>query len=66
MDLGDDAIGYSECGEGSGPTCPQSGRAALEGGRKIIVHLKATKDLGVVFWRGGDLKLSLFVDADYV
>ena len=32
MDLGDDATGYSECGEGSGPTCPQAGRAALEGG----------------------------------
>ena len=32
MDLGEDATGYSECGEGSGPTCPQSGRAALEGG----------------------------------
>ena len=34
MDLGDDVTGYSECGEGSGPTCPQSGRAALEGGSK--------------------------------
>ena len=32
VDLGDDATEYSECGEGSGPTCPQSGRAALEGG----------------------------------
>ena len=32
MDLGDDATGYSECGEGSGSTCPQSGRAALKGG----------------------------------
>ena len=31
MDLGDETTGYSECGEGSGPTCPQSGRAALEG-----------------------------------
>ena len=31
MNLGDDETGYSECGEGSGPTCPQSGRAALEG-----------------------------------
>ena len=28
--------------------------------RKIIVCLKATKDLGVVFRREGDLKLSLF------
>ena len=32
VDLGDDATGYRECGEGSGPTCPQSGRSALEGG----------------------------------
>ena len=31
MDLGDDATGYSECGKGSGLTCPHSGRAALEG-----------------------------------
>ena len=33
--------------------------------RKIIAYLKATKDLGVVFQRGGDLKLSLFADSDY-
>ena len=33
--------------------------------RKIIAYLKATKYLGVVFRRGGDLKLSLFADADY-
>ena len=33
--------------------------------RKIVAYLKATKDLGVVFRRGGDLKLSLFADADY-
>ena len=32
VDLGDEATRYSECGEGNGPTCPQSGRAALEGG----------------------------------
>ena len=31
MDLGDDATGYRECSEGNGPTCPQSGRAALVG-----------------------------------
>ena len=36
-----------------------------KGVRKIIAYLKATKDLGVVFRRGGDLKLSLFADADY-
>ena len=65
MDLGDDATGYSECGGGSGSTCPQSGLAALEGGLKYITHLKAAKDLGVVFWRRGDLKLSLFADVDY-
>ena len=33
--------------------------------RKIISYLKATKDLGVVFRRRGDLKLSLFVYANY-
>ncbi|CAN0307868.1 unnamed protein product, partial [Ascophyllum nodosum] len=32
--------------------------------RKIISRLKATKNLGLVFRRGGDLKLSLFADAD--
>ena len=32
---------------------------------KTIADLKATKDLGVVFQRGGDLKLSLLADADY-
>ena len=31
---------------------------------RIIAYLMATKDLGVVFQRGGDLKLSLFADAD--
>ena len=33
--------------------------------RKITAYLKATKNLGIVFWWGGDLKLSLFADADY-
>ena len=33
--------------------------------QKIIAYLKATKDQGVVFRRGGDFKLSLFVGADY-
>ena len=33
--------------------------------RKIIACLKATKDLGIVFRRGGGLKLLLFADADY-
>ena len=33
--------------------------------RKIIAYLETAKDLGVVFRRGGDLKLSLFADADY-
>ena len=32
---------------------------------KIITYLKAAKDLGVVFRRVGDLKLSLFAGADY-
>ena len=33
--------------------------------RKIISYLKATKDLGVVFRRGEDLKLLLFADVNY-
>ena len=33
--------------------------------RKLITYQKATKDLGVVFRRGGDLKLSLFANTDY-
>ena len=33
--------------------------------RKVITYLKATKDLGVMFWRGGDVKLSMSADADY-
>ena len=32
---------------------------------RIIAYLKATEDLGVVFQRGGDFKLSLFADAEY-
>ena len=31
---------------------------------KITAYLIATKDLGVVFRRGGDLKLSFFADGD--
>ena len=33
--------------------------------RKIIGYLRATKNMGIVFRRGRDLKLSLFADADY-
>ena len=33
--------------------------------RKIMGYLKGTRDLGIVFRRGGGLKLSLYVDADY-
>ena len=33
--------------------------------RKIIAYLNKTKDLGLVFVKGGDLKLSVYVDADY-
>ena len=65
MNLGNEVTVFSECGEGSGPTRPQSGCAAFQGGWKIIAYLKATKDLGVVFRRGGNLKLPLFADADY-
>ena len=52
LGLGDNVTGYSECGGGNGPTCPQSGPAALDGGsEEIISYLKATKDLEVVFRR---------------
>ena len=33
--------------------------------RKIIAYLKSTKDLGIVSRWGGDLKLSLFANADF-
>ena len=33
--------------------------------RKIIVYLNKTKDLGLVFVKDGDRKLSVYVDADY-
>ena len=33
--------------------------------RKITTYLKATKNLGAMFRRGGNLKLSLFTDVDY-
>ena len=33
--------------------------------RKIITHLNKTKDLGLVFVKDVDLKLSVYVDADY-
>ena len=32
---------------------------------KIIAYLKRTKDLGLLFVRGGDFVLSVYVDADY-
>ena len=34
--------------------------------RKVIIaYLEGTKGLGDVFWRGGELTLSLFADVDY-
>ena len=33
--------------------------------RKIIAYLNKTKDLGLVFVKDGDRKLSVYVDADY-
>ena len=36
-----------------------------KGLRKIMGYLKGTRDLGIVFRRGGGLTLSLYVDADY-
>ena len=65
MDLGDDTTGYSECGEGSGQHTHSLAARHWKVVRKMIAYLKATKDVGVVFRRRGDLKLSLFADADY-
>ena len=36
-----------------------------KGLRKIMGYLKGTRDLGIVFRRGGGLKLCLYVNADY-
>ena len=33
--------------------------------RKLIAYLNKTKDLELVFVKGGNLKLSVYVDADY-
>ena len=33
--------------------------------RKVIAYLNKTKDEGLVFVNDGDLKLSVYVDADY-
>ena len=33
--------------------------------RKIIAYLNKTKDLGLVFVKDGDRKLSVYVNADY-
>ena len=64
VDLGDDATGYSGCGEGSGPTCPQSGRAALEGGWEDTCPPQGNEvSEGCVPTE--DLRLSLFADAGY-
>ena len=66
MDLEDDTTGYSECGEGSASTCPQSGRTALEGCSEDNCLPQGNQGSGgVVFRRGGHLKLSLFADAAY-
>ena len=52
MDVGDDATRYSECVEGSGSTCPQSGRAALEGGSKDNCRPQGNQRSGVVVFQG--------------
>ena len=66
MDLEDDATGYSEeCGEGSGPTCPQSDRVALEGGSEDNCLPEGNGGSGGCVPAEGDLKLSLFADGDY-
>ena len=64
MDLGEDATGYSECGEGSDPTCPQCGRATQEGGSGDNCLPEGTEGSGGCVPAGRDLKLS-FADADH-
>ena len=66
MILGDDATGCSEeCGEGSGPTCPQYGRVALDGGSEDNCLPEGNGGSGGCVPVEGDLKLSLFADGDY-
>ena len=67
MDLEDDAIGYSIASAVMAVVQHTHNPAARhwKAVRKINASLRATKDLGVVFRRGGDLKLSFFADADY-
>ena len=33
--------------------------------RNVILYLNGTKNLGLMFFKGGCLKLSVYVDADY-
>ena len=56
VDLGDDATGYSECGEGSSPTYPQSGRAALEGGSEDNCLPEGNEESGGCFPAGRGLE----------
>ena len=55
MDLGDDATGHAH-----NPTARH-----WKAVPKVIGYLKGTEDLGVVFRRVRELKLSLFADAEY-
>ena len=64
MDLGDDATGSSAV-RAVARLAHNPAARHWKAVRKIIAYLKAAKDLGVVFRRGGDLKLSLFAGADY-
>ena len=65
MDLGDDATGYSECVRAVARHAHSPAAWHWKTIRKIITYLKATKDLGVVFRRGMDLKLLFCTYADY-
>ena len=63
--IGADATGCSECGEGSGPTCPQSGRTGLEGNSEDNCLPEGNQGSGGCVPAGTGLKTVLFANAEY-
>ena len=63
MALEDGATGYNECSKGSGPTCPQPRRAAMEDGSEDGYLPPGNQ--GSEGCQGGDFTLSLFTDVGY-
>ena len=65
MELGDDATGYSKCGEGSGPPCPQSNPVALEGGSEDNCLPEGNRGSRGYFSAGRELETVVVTDTDY-